>query len=144
MTSKSGGLFESLVGFEYDFYGVDGNSFCIGLEGKKCAFEAIEDPADGYRSYLESVQVSTSDKIFFPTALGRVLLKRSTNYDLKGYCLKDVDTGHKWLEFGTDECDDYYPLFTFRYRARPPDAVQLAVGKCSCCHDKFDDDDTDY
>ena len=134
--SDPGSFFKSLIGFAYDFYGVDDTMFCIGLEGKRCVFEAIEDPSDGYRSYLESVQVSIDDsrnRIFFRDSLGKVMIEETTGSELKGYSFKDVDTGHVWLQFGTDEFDNYYPLFTFRYRARAPDAVKLSTGGCSCC-----------
>jgi len=144
MTSERSALFDSLVGFEYDFYGVDDLTFCIGLDGKRCAFEAIEDPSDGFRSYLECVEVSLKEslsRIFFGAPLGRVLIERTLGYDLRGYSLTDVDTGHVWLRFGTDETDDYYPIFTFVYRPRAPEATTLPTGRCSCCSEKDYDDD---
>ena len=32
-----------------------------------------------------------------------------------GYRLVDVKTGKVWLEFGTDNEDDYYPNYVFNY-----------------------------
>lgn len=130
-------LFESLVGFEYDFYGIDDTSFSIGLEGKRCAFQVLEDPSDGYRSYLDSVQVCMNKKIFFPTPLGRILIEKIDSYSLSGYRLRDLSNGHIWLAFGTDNRDDYYPIFVFLYRAMSPDAVRDSRGICSCCGEYY-------
>jgi hypothetical protein len=43
----------------FDFYGVCDNCFKI----NNFVFEAVEDPSDGYRSYLESIQLDDYDKI---------------------------------------------------------------------------------
>ena len=146
-TQSRSSLFESLVGFEYDFYGVDDTSFSIGLEGKKCAFEVREDPGDGYRSYLDSVQVCMNGKIFFATPLGKVLVEKIDAHPLSGYRLKDVSNGHIWLAFGTNTRDDYYPLFVFSYWAMSPDAVRTSDGRCSCCveyYNWYDDESNEY
>ena len=138
MTSKFN-FFDSLVGYEYDFYGVDNNTFCIGVDGHRCAFEAHEDPEDGWRSHLSTVEVSTTDQVYFSESLGRTILDFYEDYDFIGYVVRDVTTGHEWLKFGTDHTDEYYPLFTFAYRVMMPatsesDNKQICV--CETCEKK--------
>jgi hypothetical protein len=64
--------------------------------------------------------------------LGRVILEKFdghlkeldlSSYDdnFNGYILRDVDTHHIWLVFGTNNADDYYPCFKFWYN---PDETQ--------------------
>ena len=131
-------LFESLLDGEYDFYGVDGNCFCIGLNGTRAVFEALVDENDD-RSYFDSFRTSDVGKVFFRSPLARVRLRRGgfstrlplpeetettaqkmyrlkkSSDDFFGWILEDVDDGHIWLTVGTDYGEDYYPCFTFRY-----------------------------
>ena len=111
-------FFLSMVGYVYDFYGVDNNTFCIGIAGQRCAFEALEDESDGYRSYLDNVVVSMKDHIFFQTPIAKVHLEAHTQNAFEGWALLDVDDGHVWLLVGTDNTDDYYPSFTFTYQPK--------------------------
>jgi hypothetical protein len=111
----------------YAFYGVDGN--CFKLDDK--VFEAIEDESDGYRSLLKTIERrDAAGLIFQPFALDDVQVRaveRHAEYgkwDTKsfdGYQFVAKD-GHVWLEVGTDEYDDYYPGFAFRYTPRGEDA----------------------
>lgn len=96
----------------YDFYGVDGNQFKLG----DFVYEAIEDESDGYRSYLESVEVRGGNGIFFGQPLDKVILKEVDDGYFDGFELRSAtDEKHVWLRFGTDNYDDYYPCFTFTY-----------------------------
>jgi len=104
--------FESLVGQEFGFYGVDNNAFKIG----RFVFEALEDEDDGYRSYLGSVEVKDPEGlIFFGRSVAKVRLEEYSFGDFEGYRLVDVVGGHVWLKFGTDHAYDYYPCFIFEY-----------------------------
>lgn len=108
--------FQAMVGTEQPFYGVDANRFKLGDH----VFEAVEDPSDGYRSYLGSIDyVDPADRpIFFPDPLDIVTVKaREGNPDEDGFVLVAAD-GHIWLTVGTDDADDYYPIFTFEYVPR--------------------------
>lgn len=109
--------FEELVGQEFEFFGVDGNSFKLGNH----VFEALEDEDDGYRSYLRSVEVKDpSGLIFFGQPVAKVKLTSVDDaYGFVGFELKDSD-GHLWLRLGTDHSDDYYPMFIFQYAAKAP------------------------
>ncbi len=105
---------ESLVGKKVGFCGVDNLSFCVVTpEGERVAFEAVEDPDDGYRSHLDDVnETSLVGLIFFRTPVATLTVAHDE--DLSGYRLFDKD-GHDWLRIGTDNYDDYYPCFTFAY-----------------------------
>ena len=94
----------------YSFYGCDNNLFKLG----EIVFEAVEDPDDGYRSYLDCVISKKSDAGIFPNRiLANVQIKQDSSDD-EIHNLIDKD-GHIWLTFGADRNDAYYPYFVFRY-----------------------------
>jgi len=104
--------FEELEGCEFDFYGVDNNCFKL----DDVVYEAIEDEDDGLRSMLGCVEVSDAKgKIFFQTPVGRIVIEKVDDDGFDGYRLTDLHDGHCWLRFGTDNYDDYYPMFRFDY-----------------------------
>lgn len=112
--------FESLIGKEHKFYGVD--NYCFKLGNR--IFEAVEDESDGYRSYLGSVELIGDPKGFgliFPRySFARVRLEESySGCDFEGYQIVDLDDGHVWLRFGTEHAWDYYPVFVYAYSAKP-------------------------
>lgn len=102
-------------GLEANFYGVDGNCFKLDT----FVFEAVEDPEDGYRSCMSEVRMadSTEGLIFFQTPLARIRVTDQVDRhsDFDGYALVDIEDGHVWLSFGTEDVGDYYPSFTFYY-----------------------------
>lgn len=107
--------FERLLDKEYKFYGVDGNCFKLGSN----VYEAIEDPDDGYRSYLGCIQVrEPSGLVFFKRPLALVRVEKIREHNLSGYRLVDVEDDFVWLEVGTDAYDDYYPIFMFAYKVK--------------------------
>jgi len=118
-------ILASFIGQEFDFYGVDGYTFCIGKNGSRMAIEATDDPSDGYRSYFGSFVVSEVGKIFFGTPIASVILlevEQAGSDHRTGWKLVDTKTNHCWLMIGTDYSDDYYPWFVFDY-VIPGDAV---------------------
>ena len=105
------------------FFGVDGNCFKIG----KQVWEAVEDQSDGYRSMLDCVRTSAARHIFFSKAVDKVRLREATDeqivepgYSRDGHRLYQLvaEDGHVWLQFGTENLNDYYPGFVFWYRPR--------------------------
>lgn len=94
----------------YSFYGVWGNEFKLG----SIVFNAIEDPDDGYRSYLDSVPMVKSDSTFYTKPIVNVYF---TKVGEDFIYLKD-EKQHTWLSVGTDHSDDYYPSFVFDYTPR--------------------------
>ena len=105
------------------FHGVDNHRFKLGTN----VFEAVEDPGDGYRSYLGSVVATDGEGIFFATQVDTVEVveyqldhDEVSTEDIRGYALRSTTDGHIWLVFGTNVWDGYYPCFVFRYTPRAP------------------------
>ena len=96
-------------GVLYSFYGVDNRYFKLG----SIVFEALEDEDDGYRSYLESIPVVYNKGIFHNKPIVNVYYEEDDEHSY----FKD-ETGHIWLEIGTDNTEDYYPCFVFNYSPR--------------------------
>jgi hypothetical protein len=66
---QEGSEFDRLIDQEFDFYGVDNYQFKLG----DAIWEAIEDPSDGYRSMLDTVErKDTAGSIFFGQPVARV------------------------------------------------------------------------
>jgi hypothetical protein len=99
---------------QFQFYGVCGT--CYKLDDT--VWEAKEDESDGYRSYLDSVQLreETGNLTFQSRSLGTVNVVPSHGID--GWDIVDVEDGHVWLTIGTDHSDNYYPSFVFQYNPR--------------------------
>lgn len=118
-------ILSTMLGHEYDFYGVDDTTFCIGVGDVRLFLEAVEDDSvDEYRSFFESFSVVEPRGVFFQNPIARVLFKaggastrskEDPEQDFSGWVLVDTTTGHTWLTIGTDYGDDFYPSFTFRY-----------------------------
>lgn len=108
---------------EYNFYGVDNTRFKLG----KQVFEATEDPNDGYRSCLGSIDVTKASEgdIFHRTPLDKVKATEiKTEYGFQGYAFVSTKDEHEWLRVGTDYSDDCYPSFVFQYTPRAPKATR--------------------
>lgn len=79
-------------------------------------YAAVEDPSDGYRSYLESLEVTSKEPDFkFPPQ--RVNVTHCARKENGGYSedcdiwiISDAVNGKPVLEVGTDNHDDYYPM----------------------------------
>lgn len=109
--------FEDMIGGTHKFYGVDNNCFKIGFH----TFEAVEDPDDGWRSFMKCVEIKIDrELIFFGHSLATVRIDRLDHPDVEIYTLIDVDDGHLWLAFGTNQTDEWYPYFMFDYYPKPP------------------------
>ena len=114
--------FLNLIGAELEYYGADEGDNTFKVDG--VVFKALEDPDDGYRSYLSTIDYTDEhNSIFFRSPLALV---RIETYDMRnddeylsqanqGYRLVDVVDGHVWLKFGTHNYDDYYPMFIFSH-----------------------------
>ena len=78
---------------------------------------AVEDPNDGYRSYMNDLEVSdTPCKIHLPN-VEVVCQMREDNYYERNDVLEFVDVlnGKKILAVGTGNYDDYYPYCVLEY-----------------------------
>ena len=113
---------DTLIGPTWDFYGIDNNFFK--LDG--LVLEAMEDPADGYRSALSHVRVAKDTDEYKPTfftqPVAQVRLRDIENPERWGWELVD-ESGHIWLQIGTDYNDNYYPSFLFSYSPKEPEGL---------------------
>lgn len=106
------------------FYGVDNHRFKLrdlsAMTNAREVYEAVEDPSDGYRSYLGTVKVADQKEgIFFRAPVDEVRVEFFDNLnDFDGFKLVSVLDGHVWLEVGTTHYDEYYPGFVFNYHPR--------------------------
>jgi hypothetical protein len=119
--------FINLIGIELDYYGCDTGDNTFKLDD--IVFKVLEDPSDGYRSMLGGIDYTDKhNSIFFNLPIGRVKIceyDESDNDEFMeqkntGYRLVDVIDDHVWLEFGTHNYDDYYPMFIFRHMPKDP------------------------
>ena len=76
---------------------------------------AVEDPEDGYRSHMKDLTVSayaTMENVFAPVkVVGRHREQGRCGDNDDVLELIAADTGKVVLEVGTENSDDYYPLF---------------------------------
>jgi hypothetical protein len=112
----------------FEFYGVYNNKFKLG----ETVFEALEDPDDGYRSYLSSIELINYKGIFSKRPFALVKVQEYED----GIRLIDDNTGHVWLKIYTDNSDDYYPLFKFEY-ALPKIPLTEFIPKNLCPKDQY-------
>lgn len=126
----------------FSFHGVYNNFFKL----DNVIWEAKEAPHDGYRSLLDTIEVSnpteplpfpniTLDLVYIeqvtsdeqpdrPTAWTAAIqngwiAKIVSSPDFVGFRLIGKNTHHVWLEIGTEYQDEWYPMFTFRYTPMP-------------------------
>lgn len=99
----------------FKFYGACNNEFKV----DNFIWEAIEDPDDGYRSYLKTVNRKRSTGIFYRDPIAQVTIESiEIERSFVGYYIVDVEDKHIWLKIGTDYTDDYYPYFVFEYQPK--------------------------
>ena len=116
-----------------DYYGADTgeHEFKLG----DAHFKVLEDPHDGYRSYLGGaiwLRPEDSKGLMFQQPIARVVVVKGEWPNENTYCgptigyrLVDADTGHIWLEFGTANTDDYYPWFVFTHYPAPGPLTEI-------------------
>ena len=104
---------DKLVGKTFKFYGAFNNYFKL----DRTIYEALENPDDGYRSFLEHV-MAVNKKVsgFFKQPIAKVKVVED-DY-IKGWALVDIKDDHVWLEMGTGDWDDWYPYFMFAYHPK--------------------------
>ena len=108
-------IFVSMVGGSYDFYGMDHNAVKL----NDMTFEILEDPNDGYRSFLGGARIADKDSryTFFrkPIATIRIESVEDMQETFEGYYFIDTEDNHLWCRIGTSLTDDYYPSFVCSY-----------------------------
>lgn len=91
-------------------------------------YKAVEDPSDGYRSYLGSIEVVEKEiKNTFPPQKVIGTMKPDDTYSLNDTIqFVDVVTGKIVLEIGTDNHDDYYPMCVLEWH---PENMAINIGR---------------
>lgn len=112
-------------------YGRNESKQCVsvGIDGNTYTF--VEDPNDGYRSYLEEVLVEPgiNEKLALAPLINREVLivhyegNASRQDDL--IQIYDMDTGHLWSRIGTENTDDYYPYCILEWNAMEPNGCNM-------------------
>ena len=97
------------AGYGYD----DAVAFHLILDD--ITYKIMEDPCDGYRSYLGEITVCTDNVTNkFPPQI--VEGKMSTDAYRDVIIFTDIYTDKIVLEIGTDNCDDYYPCCVMNWQ----------------------------
>lgn len=103
--------------FEHEWGGPDERNYVkFILDG--VTYMAVEDPADGYRSYMEELKVVDEPcKTKLPDIPVHCEHVSSGLYDCTNDLLEFYDkTNNKiFLVIGTENTDDYYPYCLFKY-----------------------------
>lgn len=91
------------------------NAVAFKLDG--IVYLAIENEADGWRSYCEELRISNKDVRFhIPDTDVMCSMMKNTFSELNNVLIiTDINTGKIVLEVGTKNCDDYYPYCHFEY-----------------------------
>jgi len=89
------------------------------MDGK--TFTAVEDPDDGYRSFLEGIYVGPNNKYLLAPPINREVRATHEDSDQRDLLtITDIETGHVWLEIGTEDTDDWYPYCVMHWNAMAP------------------------
>lgn len=90
-------------------YGQDGNGL---FRLDNVTFEAVCDPDDGYRSYMDELKVVDTIQKMYDIP---VLVSYEDDYDDTRVELRDRRNGKLILNVGTKDVTDYYPCYVFNY-----------------------------
>ena len=106
-------LLKKLIGNTYLFYGAYDNKFRLDDTIYKC----IEDPSDGYRSYMSDFIIANDNLGLFDEPIAKIKVSHIPQYGMSEYdgiyVLENIFTNKILLEFGTDNSDTYYPNYIF-------------------------------
>lgn len=143
MSGKAATVIAALVGGQVDFVDLVGEHYLSGVEfgtGPRgeydesapntmtfilddVAYQATEDPSDGYRSSLATFEVVDGGFVsnrFEPVKVTAELVTKTgdpsyTQHQSDILCLRDAQSGKSVLEVGTDRSDDYYPSYVANF-----------------------------
>ena len=122
-------MFISMVGGKYDFYGICHDAIKL----NDMVFQILEDPDDGYRSYLGATRIADSENqyTFFSAPIAKIKIETTSKISqnelipegFRGYIITDCDDNHIWGLIGTGNTDDYYPYVVLDYRPKKPGKI---------------------
>lgn len=102
------------------YYCNDMNCFQLG----SVKFEVVEDENDGYRSSMDYVKILSTNCVC-ENFLAEIKIIDISDDSKTIYALQDTkDNSFNWLEFGTENTDDYYPYFVFRTNVKKEITVE--------------------
>jgi len=103
---------------EYEDCEGDRNFIIFGLDNKK--YKAIEDPGDGYRSYMNELEETEQIiKNALPSVEVYCKMKASETYYTNDVLeMWDTTTNKLVLAIGTANTDDYYPYCVMEYNPK--------------------------
>jgi hypothetical protein len=90
-------------------YGENGNGI-FSLDG--ITYEAVEDPDDGYRIYMDEIKVIEPVEKMFEVP---VVVEHIDKGDEETLAFRDKRNGKTVLTLGTDYSESYYPFYVFDY-----------------------------
>lgn len=94
------------------------NANYVKFELDDITYIAVEDPDDGYRSYMKELSISKeSIKYKIPSLLVTCIYEaKNDGYTCDILRFVDVENGETFLRIGTADTDDYYPYCVFEYK----------------------------
>ncbi len=119
---------------DYNYYYGDEESQVIRFELDNIIYVAVEDNNDGYRSAMDKIFIDTKSNIKTRIPGHKVYAKRrngdrySKNDTIE---FIDIITNDLVLAIGTDNWDDYYPMFVNEW-----DITNLAINKAPKLYQK--------
>lgn len=97
--------FDNLVGSKANLYLYTGEINCFQLGS--VIFRVVEDEQDGYRSSLDHVEIVNRNAPLGQFLDEIIIHENGATYSLIG------TNNHEWLRFGTNNWDDYCPMFIY-------------------------------
>lgn len=95
-----------------DYWNTEGEYIRFCLDG--VTYDAVEDPDDGYRSWLRELEVVKDvPKIKLPDC--PVICEMSDKDETAILIIRDAISKKRVLSIGTDYRDDWYPVCVFNY-----------------------------
>ncbi len=101
-----------LSGVSMNYTNNDAECIDFILDGK--TYRATENPADGYRSWLEGIEYS-NEKIPSNIPDTEVMISFDTEHGDRMLRFFETKHGREVLVIGTENAGDYYPVCVFRY-----------------------------
>lgn len=101
----------------------DKNTIRFELDGQ--VYEAVENPSDGYRSYMDKLVISNKRvRNRIPETQVVCVYRDDSDNDLLDFI--DCKNGKIFLTIGTKHMHDYYPVCVFEYN---PELLNINQGK---------------
>ena len=98
----------------YNVSGIKGSVGCIKFTLDGVTYRALENPSDGYRSWMEELE-TTNESCKYKLPNTDVVCMVNTSGDGLFLEFVDVVNGKIFMRIGTSNYNDYYPCCVFEY-----------------------------